>query len=89
MSLVATMSDFTSILIEDSILLTVALIEIAVIVILSLTVLKNTTPAFEFYVFALLLAVVLLSLFLIPQDHFLDVITPTIETIQLAQRQYS
>ena len=83
---VFTMSIFTSILIEDTVLLTVALIDTAVLAILLLIRLITTTSAVRTYILALLVFSALRFLFLHDQD--LNIGALSVENFQNAQRRY-
>lgn len=84
---VLTMSFFTAIGIEDTVLLTIILIEVALLLVLLLIGLLNSTPATRSYISAFLVFAVLLFLFF--QDQLYGISEPAIETIHTAQQRYS
>ena len=80
------MSDSTSIFIEDTVLLTVALIDAATLAVLLLKGLITTTSAVRTYFLALLVCSTLLFLFL--HDQYLEIGELSVEDFQNAQRRY-
>lgn len=74
-------------LIEDTVLLTITLIETALLAILLLIALKSCTPAASFY--ALAFAVFAIFLFLFFQEQLFDIAEPLIETFQKAETSKS
>ena len=81
---VLTMSFFTAIGIEDTVLLTVILIEVALLLVLLLIGLINSTTATRSYISAFLVFAVLLFLFL--QDQLYGINEPAIETSLQSKR---
>ena len=82
-----TMSNFASLLIENRILLTVILIDAALLAIALSIAFKNCSSASSSYVFACLVFAVLLFLFL--QDQVIAIHEPSIETFQTTQQRNS
>ena len=81
------MSTFVATVIEDKVLLAVSLIDAALLALLLLIGIKNTTPAARSYIFASLVIAFLLFLFV--QDQLYDYSEPGIETFQTIQQHYS
>lgn len=81
------MSLFMSTVIEDKVLLTVVIIDAALLVAFLLIGVHKTTPAARSYIFAALIIAVLLFLFF--QDQLYGFGEPGIETFHTIQHQYS
>ena len=71
------MSYFTAIGIEDTVLLTIILIEVALLLVLLLIGVLNSTPATRSYICAIVVFAVLLFLFF--QDQLYGISEPAIE----------
>jgi hypothetical protein len=76
-----------STVIEDKVLLTVVIIDAALLVAFLLIGIHKTTPATRSYIFAALIIAVLLFLFF--QDQLYGISEPGIETFHTFQQQYS
>ena len=74
-----TMSSLVSVVSEDKLLLTLTLIDVALLAILLLIALKNSTSAARSYTLACLVFTVILYLFL--QHQYLNASEPNIETL--------
>ena len=81
------MSTFVATVIEDKVLLTVSLIDAALLALFLLIGIKKTTPAARSYIFASLVIAVLLFLFV--QDQLYGFSEPGIETFHTVQQHYS
>ena len=82
------MSDFTSLLTDDTVLLTVTLIDAALLIVLALITIENSTSvAARSFLLASLVFAVLVFLFL--QDQYLGISEPSIEALQTAKARYS